>query len=90
MLFYYTSLRLKQFIRFYRFSDIHPLIGIPVTIVLFIFVSALLFEKVPSAHWLYLGLALAVITELQQEKRNAYLRQMLSRSNFLKPSWPRT
>ncbi|RYD57876.1 MAG: hypothetical protein EOP56_06270 [Sphingobacteriales bacterium] len=84
MLFYYLSLRLKQFLRFYRFSDIHPLIGIPVTLILFAFGSALLFEKVPMPEWLYLIATLGAVMELQGEKTNAYLRQMLSQVNFFK------
>lgn len=84
MLFYYVQLRLKQFLRFYSFSDIHPLLGIPVTLLLFIFLSAMLFVKTPYAGWVYCGLAIYIVTELQPAKHNDYLRQMLPRSMFFK------
>jgi hypothetical protein len=84
MVQYYVLLRAKQFIRFYSFSDIHPLRGVPITLGLFTFVSALLYDKAPYPAWIYMVLSVAALTELQNEKTNSFLKQMTSRSTFFK------
>lgn len=82
MVSYYVSLRLKQFLRFYSFSDIHPVIGVPVTIILFLFASALLFDKAPYPTWLYLAVTISAVAQLQSAKTNGFLKQRVSPSVF--------
>lgn len=80
----YIILRLRQFVRFYSFSDIHPLLGIPATAVIFAVLSAVVYHKAPYAHWVYCGLTLLTVTELQNAKTNSFLKQMLTRNVFFR------
>lgn len=84
MLSNYLLLRLRQFVRFYSFSDIHPLIGIPVTCLLFAALSAVVYHKAPYAAWVYAGVAMLAITELQNVKTNSFLKQLLTKEVFFK------
>lgn len=84
----YILLRLKQFARFYAFSGIHPLLGIPATSVVFAFVSALLYQKLPYAQWVYCAMTIAAVTELQHTATNSFLKQVHTRINFFKIKLP--
>jgi|GEM_PF-3160015 len=80
----YISLRLKQFARFYSFNGMHPLLGIPLTGVLFTLLSILLYNRIPgtNAAWVYCGLTIAAITELQNTKSNDLLKRMMTPKGF--------
>ncbi len=84
MVSYYISLRLKQFVRFFSFNGIHPLIGIVVLLFLFTIASVTIFQKLPYAVWIYVVLALFSLLELQPAKMNVILRQQLTADTFFK------
>lgn len=80
----YIQLRLKQFVRFYSFNGMHPLLGIPLTALVHVVLSALLYDKAPYADWIYAAVAMGTVTELQNDKTNNVLRQMLTKQLFFK------
>ncbi len=84
MLGYYIHLRLRQFVRFFSFNDVNPLVGIPVLAVLFVFVSLLVFDKLPHAAWVYAGMAALTVAELQQDRTNRYLQSLTDRKTYFR------
>lgn len=86
----YISLRLKQFARFYSFNGMHPLMGIPLTALLFVALSAYIYYRLPATYaaWVYCAVTIGAITELQNAKSNNFLKQLLSRPAFFKVKLP--
>ncbi len=75
MVWYYISLRLKQFWRFFSFNDIHPLIGIPLTALAFSIFSYVLSTRTAYAPWVLAGLGILGISQLQSTSANSFLRE---------------
>jgi len=75
MIWYYITLRSKQFWRFYSFNDIHPLIGIPLTALAFGIFSYVLSTHTVYAGWVLAGLGLLSLSQLQSSGANAFLRE---------------
>ncbi len=84
MISYYLSLRLKQFIRFFSLNSVNPVIGIAILSLIFLALSATVFQKISYAPWVYAAIAAAALVELQNNKMNAVLKQQVKREVFFK------
>jgi hypothetical protein len=74
MVWYYVTLRLKHFWRFYSFNSLHPLIGIPLTILAFSLFSYIFFTKAPHPEWMYLPVGMLGLLQMQNGAANNFLK----------------
>lgn len=84
MVAYYISLRLKQFWRFFRFNQFHPVLGAILAVAIFAAVSFVWFEKVPYSGWSFSGIAFLLLMELQAANSNKFLAQHVTRQVYFK------
>lgn len=84
MVAYYISLRLKQFWRFFRFNQFHPVLGIVLAVAIFAAVSFAWFEKLPYAGRSFAGIAFLSLMELQPVNSNKFLAQQVTRTDYFK------
>jgi hypothetical protein len=75
MAWYYVTLRLKQFWRFFSFNSIHPLIGILLSVFFFGLFSYIVFVKAPHAEWVYAAVGLLALLQMQNVASNHFLKE---------------
>ena len=81
---YFLSLQLKRFNRYLVELGLYPIVGYLLILIGFVVGSALLFEKVEFAPYLYSAAALFGIAPLSEQKRNDFLKSCFSSANYLK------
>jgi hypothetical protein len=70
---YYFKLQFLRIIRKCKELGIHPIPGLGLVVFSFFLFSIYLFYKTEYAHWMYLGLAVYIISELGGQKRKDLL-----------------
>lgn len=81
---FYLAMRCRQFLRFFSFNGINPVIGVTLSAIVFLGISEVLFLKMPYAGLFYGVFALLSLVQLQSANSNAFLLQQTSRKVFFK------
>ncbi len=79
---YYFQLQYTRLARWLKHIGIHPIVGLVVSLMLFVVVSLVLFHKTEFAGWIYLAGAMSVLLKLSQSQRNDFLKNLFSTFDY--------
>lgn len=79
---FYFQLQILRIARFFREAGVNPAVGGVLTGVLFLGISLLIFEKLDSAVYVYVGLAILLLSPLNSRTRIEFLKGIFSQNTF--------
>lgn len=71
---YYFSLQFTRLKRWIKEIGVHPILGIVIALVLFLFISKLLFLRTNLANWIYPFLAISILINIGNNQHNRQLK----------------
>lgn len=80
---YYFTLQCQRLLRKLSELGIHLVVGLVLSVVIFIFISLVLFAKLDYAEWIYCILAIVNILQLGHDSRTALPKQIFSKRTYL-------
>ncbi|MBL7717708.1 MAG: hypothetical protein JNL72_02640 [Flavipsychrobacter sp.] len=77
-------MRFRQFLRFFSFHEINPVIGVVLALLLFLGFSEAVFIKLPHPGIAYAGIAFVLLLQMQSPAANGYLLHSVGQRIFFR------